>query len=183
MIYLLLFAEFFKTGLFSIGGGLATIPFIYDISDTYGWITHAQIADMIAVAESTPGPIGINVATYTGFHVAGLMGSAIATLAFVLPSVLIVSLVSGFLLHFRENRKVQAVFGALAPAATGLIAAVALNIIQSSIYNKNSTGFLDSMRWKELIIFTLIFAGIRVFKLHPILYIALAGVIGVLLSL
>jgi chromate transporter len=146
MIHFLLFAEFFKTGLFSVGGGLATIPFIYDISDRYGWITHAQIADMIAVAESTPGPIGINVATYTGFHVAGLAGSAVATFAFVLPSVLIVSLVSIFMMRFRENRQVQAVFEALSPAATGLIAAVALNIVQFSLYNKAHSGFRDFLQ-------------------------------------
>lgn len=183
MIFFLLFFEFLKTGLFSVGGGLATIPFIYEISDTYGWITYAQIADMIAVAESTPGPIGINVATYTGFHVAGLVGSAVATLAFVLPSVLIVSLVSGVMQRYGENRRLQAVFAALRSAAVGLIAAVAVNMIRFSLYNESHAGFVDLLRWKEVISFVLIFAGVRIFKLHPVLFIALAGAVGVLLSL
>ena len=93
MIYLQLFWEFLKVGLFTVGGGLASLPFLYDISDRTGWYTHAQLADMIAISESTPGPIGINMATYVGFTSAGILGSVLATLGFIIPSIIIVSIV------------------------------------------------------------------------------------------
>ena len=104
MIYLLLFWEFFQTGLFAVGGGLATLPFLYSIYDRYGWFTHAQIADMLAVSESTPGPIGVNMATYCGMTVAGVPGALVATLGLILPSILIILLVASLLTRFRENR-------------------------------------------------------------------------------
>ena len=99
MILLRLFWEFFKTGMFSVGGGLATLPFIYDISDKTGWFTHQQIADMIAVAESTPGPIGINMATYVGFTTAGVVGSLVATLGIITPDIIIILIIC----HFRTS--------------------------------------------------------------------------------
>jgi len=182
MIQLQLFWEFLKTGLFGVGGGLATIPFIYAISDSTGWITHAQIADMIAVAESTPGPIGINVATYTGFHVAGIVGSAVATLGFVLPSIVIISIVARFMRKFKESRIVTSIFAGLRPGATGLIAAAAYSVIKLGLYNTTHTGMADFIKWKELILFVVLFALIRKFKWHPVLYIAVAGAIGVVFN-
>ena len=94
MLYLQLFWEFFKTGLFAIGGGMATLPFLYDMADKTGWFTRAQLADMIAVSESTPGPIGVNMATYTGFTTAGIPGSLVATLGLVLPSIVIIIIIT-----------------------------------------------------------------------------------------
>lgn len=96
MIYLTLFYEFFKAGLFAIGGGLATLPFLSRMADMYPWLTHAQLADMIAVSESTPGAIGINCATYAGFHAAGIPGAVVATLSLVLPSYLVILAVAGY---------------------------------------------------------------------------------------
>ena len=93
MIYLQLFWEFFKTGLFAIGGGMATVPFLFDISARTGWFTASELANMIAVSESTPGPIGINMATYVGFETAGILGSVIATLGLVIPSIIIIVII------------------------------------------------------------------------------------------
>lgn len=97
MIYLRLFWEFFKTGLFAVGGGLATLPFIYDMSDRMGWFTYQQIADMIAVSESTPGPIGVNTATYVGYITGGLPGAIVATLGLVTPAIIIILIIASCL--------------------------------------------------------------------------------------
>ena len=113
MICLRLFWEFFKTGLFAVGGGMATLPFLYDLSDRTGWFTHAQLADMVAVSESTPGPIGVNMATYVGFLTGGAGGAAAATLGLVAPSIAVVLIVSAFLQKFRDNRYVSGAFHAL----------------------------------------------------------------------
>ena len=121
MIYLQLFYEFFKTGLFAVGGGLATIPFLSAMTDKYTWFTKAQLADMIAVAESTPGPIGVNTATFAGYNAAGIPGAIIATLSLVLPSYIIILAISKALQKFRDNKYVNDAFTGLRPAATGLI--------------------------------------------------------------
>ena len=115
-IYILLFLEFFKTGLFSIGGGLATLPFLYDIADKYPWFDRAVLADMIAVSESTPGPIGINMATYVGYETGGILGGILATVALVLPSVIIIIIIAKFLNKFNENKIVKSAFYGLRPA-------------------------------------------------------------------
>ena len=110
MIYLRLFYEFFKVGLFSVGGGLATLPFLYDISDTTGWFTHGQLADMLAISESTPGPIGINMATYVGFTTGGIPGAVIATVGIITPSIIVILLIAKFLQAFRDNKYVKGAF-------------------------------------------------------------------------
>ena len=119
MILLRLFWEFFQIGLFSIGGGLATLPFLYNLGARTGWFTTGQVADMLAVSESTPGPIGINMATYVGFTTAGIPGSIIATLGLVAPSIIIIILVAAAMKAFRNNRYVDAAFYTLRPASTG----------------------------------------------------------------
>ena len=119
-MYLQLFFEFFKAGLFAVGGGMATIPFLYDISDKTGWFTHAQLTDMIAISESTPGPIGVNMATYVGFTSAGIPGSVIATLGLITPSIIVILIIAGFYNAFKNNKYVQSAFYGLRPASTGL---------------------------------------------------------------
>ena len=116
MLYLHLFWEFFKTGLFAVGGGLATLPFLQNMSDRTGWFTHAQLADMLAVSESTPGPIGVNMATYVGFSTGGVGGALIATLGLITPSVIVILIVAAFLKAFRDSKWVSAAFYALRPA-------------------------------------------------------------------
>ena len=128
MIYLQLFFEFFKAGLFAIGGGMATLPFLYDISDKTGWFTYGQLADMVAISESTPGPIGVNMATYVGFTTAGISGSVIATLGLITPSIIIILIIAGFLKAFKDNKFVQDAFYGLRPASTGLIAAAGFSV-------------------------------------------------------
>ena len=114
MILLHLFWEFFKTGLFAVGGGMATLPFLYDMSTRTGWFTQAKLADMIAVSESTPGPIGVNMATYVGFETAGIPGAVIATLGLICPSIIIVLVIARVLKQFRDNKTVDAAFYGIA---------------------------------------------------------------------
>ena len=107
MIYWLLFFEFFKIGLFAVGGGMVTIPFLFDLTKKYDWFSAAELTDMIAVSQSTPGPVGVNMATYAGFQTAGISGGIIATFGLVLPSVVIVIWLSKLLSHYAENQFVK----------------------------------------------------------------------------
>ena len=139
MIYLQLFWEFFKTGLFAIGGGMATIPFLYEMSDKTGWFSHADLEIMVAVGESTPGPIGVNMATYVGFltgmrdagWLTAILGAVTATLGLITPSVIVILIVAAFLQQFRNSRYVNNAFYGLRPASTGLITAAAFSVITS----------------------------------------------------
>ena len=128
MIFLQLFFEFFKAGLFAVGGGLATLPFLQDISARTGWFTTDQLADMIAVSECTPGPIGVNMATYAGFLVKGVPGAVTATLGLICPSVIVIIIVARILKKFQSNKYVQAAFYGLRPAPTGLIGAACASV-------------------------------------------------------
>lgn len=119
MIYLQLFIEFFKVGLFSIGGGLATLPFLYNISDRLRWYSHMDLANMIAISESTPGPVGVNTATYVGNTVAGILGTVVATAALIVPSIIIIIIISKFLNKFKDSKHVKNVFYGLRPASVG----------------------------------------------------------------
>lgn len=133
MIFLQLFWEFFKTGFFSIGGGLATLPFLKHISLQYPWFTPNDLLDMIAVSESTPGPIGVNTATYAGFRAAGIPGALTATLSLVLPSVIVIILVARALTRFRDSKLVQNGFYGLRPASAGLIFGAMLEVFMASL--------------------------------------------------
>ena len=126
MIFIRLFYEFFKAGLFAIGGGMATLPFLYNISDKTGWFTYGQLADMVAISESTPGPIGVNMATYVGFTTAGIPGAVVATVGLITPSIIIILIIAGFLKSFKDSKYVQNAFYGLRPASTGLIAYLSL---------------------------------------------------------
>ena len=138
---LVMFLEFFKTGLFAVGGGLATIPFLMDMSDKYGWFSQSELANMIAVGESTPGPIGVNMATYVGFItgieqgglLSAILGAVIATLGLVTPCYIIITIIALFLKNFRENKYVDRAFYGLRPASAGLIAAALVSVIQSAL--------------------------------------------------
>lgn len=108
-----LFFEFFKAGLFAVGGGLATLPFLYDIASRYDWMSVESITDMIAISESTPGPLGVNMATYAGYHAYGVLGGVVATFALVLPSIIVIVIVAKILEKFKENRLVKDTFAGL----------------------------------------------------------------------
>lgn len=140
MIYLQLFYEFFKTGLFAVGGGLATLPFLYDMADRTGWFTRPQLADMLAVSESTPGPIGVNMATYVGFVTRGIPGAIISTLGLVTPSVIVILIIAAFLKAFRHNRYVEAAFYGLRPASTAMVAAAGLSVVAHHLAEHRGSG-------------------------------------------
>ena len=190
MILLRLFWEFFKTGLFAVGGGMATLPFLYDMSARTGWFTEARLADMIAVSESTPGPIGVNMATYVGFETAGVPGAVIATLGLICPSIIIILLIARVLKQFRESKTVDAVFYGLRPCSIALIAAAGLLVARVTFLNPSvlaDGGSLSQLfRWKEVLLAVALLVMTRAVKplkkLHPIVFIAFSALIGILLA-
>lgn len=166
MIYLKLFLEFFHIGLFSFGGGYATLPFLYHIADTYKWYTPQQLSDMIAVSSITPGPVGVNVATFAGFSTAGIFGSLIATSAVILPSYILIIIISKLLEKFKTNKKVQAAIYGLKPAGCGLLAAVGINIFMDNV---NAFGF---------ILFAVLFYMAIKQKHDPLFYLGVSAIVG-----
>lgn len=191
MLYLRLFFEFFKTGLFSVGGGMATLPFLYDMSSRHPeWFSPADLANMIAVSESTPGPIGVNMATYVGFTTAGIPGAIIATLGLIIPSIVIILIIEGILSKFRQNKYVDAAFYGLRPCSIGLIAAAGILVVKISLFDFdafNASGAIaDVFKWKAIALAAVLIVLTRyikpVKKLHPIVFIAFSAVVGVLLG-
>ncbi len=172
MIYATLAVEFFKIGLFAIGGGLVTVPFLFDLAGKYGWFSVSDLADMIAVSESTPGPLGVNMATYVGYDVAGIGGGIAATLGLVMPSIIIIILLSRFLKKFSCDLRVQDVLRGIRPADLALILTAGLEVGKMAVGN-----------WKQAGIFVVFFAAIHYWKKSPILYIVSAAVLGVALKL
>jgi chromate transporter len=193
MIYLRLYWEFFKTGLFAVGGGLATLPFLSKMGTTTGWFSQSQLTDMIAVSESTPGPLGVNMATYTGFTVAGLPGGLIATLGLIAPSIIIILIVAAFLKNFQDNHYIQAVFKRLRPASTGLIAAAGLSVavmtflpsnMPSQVIRAGILAVLTAVKWKSVVLalaILLVTRGIKQTKnVHPIIWIFASAAVGII---
>lgn len=185
MILLKLWWEFFKIGLFSVGGGMATLPFLYDMADRTGWFTYDQIADMLAVSESTPGPIGINMATYTGFTTAGIPGSIVATLGVITPGIIIVLLIIAVLERFRKNKYVEAAFYGIRPASTGLITAAGVLVAEIALFNVDADSIAGFFDVKALILAAVLVVLTRwvkpTKKLHPVVFIAASAVVGILL--
>lgn len=187
---LLLFFEFFKTGLFAVGGGLATVPFIRDMGAAYGWITEAELANIIAIAESTPGPIGVNAATYVGYHVAGIPGGIVSTIGLVTPSVIIIVLIAKAIKKYYNSYLVQSLFKALRPAAIGLITAAGFSLLLTAIGVKaNFLQFRFSADWTTLLklgiygIFLFFAFFKKTAKIHPLFFILAGGTLGAVLSL
>ena len=192
MLYLKLFYEFFMTGLFAVGGGMATIPFLYDISDKTGWFTHQDLANMIAVSESTPGPIGVNMASYVGFVTGmadgglatAILGAATATLGLVTPSIIVILLVAAVLKSFRDSRYVNNAFYGLRPASTGLITAAGVTVLMNCLFHTASG---VGVNWKGIVLAAALWyltnkCG-KTKKLHPIVFIGISAVIGILFQM
>jgi Chromate transport protein ChrA len=186
----LLFFEFFKAGLFAVGGGLATVPFIREMGAAYGWITEAEIANIIAIAESTPGPIGVNAATYVGYLVCGIPGAVVATLGLATPSVVIIILVAKAIRKYSDSHLVQSLFKSLRPAAIGLITAAGFSLLLTSLgVSVNFLRFTFSADWHSLIklgifgVFTFFAFWKKTAKIHPLFFILAGGTIGAVLSL
>lgn len=190
MTVLTLCYEFFKTGLLAVGGGLATLPFLSEMANKYpDWFTHAELADMIAVAESTPGPIGINMATYVGFRVWGIPGAVLATLSLVLPSLIVVVAIAKVMDKYMSNKYMQWAFGGLRPAVTGLIAAAGWSVVELALLDL--TDFSIARFWEAINIPAVIIFAVVLFltqfnktkKLHPIVFIGACAVIGIIMKL
>ena len=190
MTLLRLFWEFFKTGLFAVGGGMATLPFLYSMAEATGWFSAAQLADMIAVSESTPGPIGVNMATYVGFTVAGIPGAIIATLGLIAPEIIIILIIARVLQKFRQNKLVDAAFYGLRPCSVGLIAAAGLLVVKVAMLHTDlyfQTGRLaELVDWKAVALAAVLIVLTRwvkkTKKLHPIFFILGSALVGVVFS-
>lgn len=194
-LFLQLFLEFFKTGLFAVGGGMATIPFLYEISDKTGWFTHQDLANMIAVGESTPGPIGVNMATYVGFvtgmgeggTAGAILGAVTATLGLVVPSLIVILIVAAILKSFRDNPYVNRAFYGLRPASTGLIAAAGLSVAISNLFYADNGISLAAINWKGWLLAAVLWLLTnkvrQTKKLHPIVFIGCSALAGILFSM
>ena len=191
MIYLQLFWEFFQTGLFAVGGGMATIPFLYDMSDKTGWFTHQDLANMIAVGESTPGPIGVNMATYVGYVTGmaeggilkAILGSVTATLGLVTPSLIVILIVAAMLNRFRDSKYVNRAFYGLRPASTGLIAAAGISVAVSNLFDFSAFS-INYKGWILAIVLWLLTNKVKqTKKLHPIVFIGASALAGILFSM
>ena len=183
MTFLLLFAEFFKTGLFAIGGGLVTVPYLFEMANKYTWFTPQQLTDMIAISESTPGPIGVNMATYAGFNAGGILGSIIATLGLILPSIIIILIVAKILEKFRENKFVNYAFYGIRPAVTGMILSAWFGLFKMCLVNDAYTGIMDFFLLKELVIFVCFVILNFKSKINPVFYIIIGAIVGIILKL
>lgn len=194
-VYLRLYWEFFKTGLFAVGGGMATLPFLKDIGQSTGWYTYTDLMNMLAVSESTPGPIGINMATYVGFTVGGVPGAVIATLGEVTPSIIVILIVAMMLKKFRDNRYVNMAFYGLRPASTGLIGAACVAVVlevmtgikvlaaDGALVNTFRLAGEALIKWPGVLLAAVLVVLTNFVKpvknWHPIVFIAFSAVVGI----
>lgn len=178
-----LFIEFFKTGLFAVGGGLATIPFLSEIGEKYQWFSDEILSMMIAISESTPGPMGVNMATYVGYDVAGFLGGIVATLSLVSPSIIVICIIANYFEKFKDAKIVKMIFNGIKPAVIAFIIAACLNLFISTLLNLNYVNILDLFKWKCVaLVVILLFVSYKYPKLHPIVYILASAVVGIVFS-
>ena len=187
MIYLTLFYEFFKIGLFAVGGGIATLPFLMDLTDKYDWYTASELTNMIAISESTPGPVGINMATYVGMTAGGIPGGVLATLSLVLPSYLVILAVAKVMERFKGNAYVQGAMHTLRPASVGMVSAAVLGVLQSVLLHMDAVAALqwtNMVALPSLLLFLVLLAFYLKFnKLHPVVILAMGAAAGIVLQL
>ena len=185
MTYLTLALEFFKIGLFSIGGGLATIPLLSELGTKYGWFTQKELVDMIAISESTPGPIGINMATYVGFKTASIPGAIVATLFEVLPALIIITIIAKALSKFKENTYFKKIMQGIRPCTFALIVAAFINVFSNAVMPINQitdfNAFINGLDIRLILMFVGIYIFRRYTKFHPLVYIAISAVIGIII--
>lgn len=191
LLYGEMFVRFFLIGLFAIGGGLATLPFLVDLGEVTGWFTQADISNMVAISESTPGPLGINMATYIGFQIssnygtlAGVAGAIIAPFGVVAPSLIIIIIVSKILSRFKDSKYVQYAFYGLRAASFGLIVSALISVARIAFLGTESTFSFESMNWLCLVLSVIIFAvSMKFKKVHPIMLIVFAAVMGIIFKM
>ncbi|PZX15370.1 chromate transporter [Breznakibacter xylanolyticus] len=188
MAYLQLFYVFFKVGILGFGGGYAILPMIYQEIQTFGFITHDDFSNLVALSQVTPGPIAINAATYVGFKTAGTLGATVATVAVTLPSLMLIVIVSHVLSKFKENVVIQGILKGIRPATIGLIGSAFIFLGQAAFMNSTSllpdaqlTSWLGAVQWEAVIIFVIIFALMRLTKLGAILLTLVGALLGLCL--
>ena len=184
MIYLILAYEFFKIGLFSIGGGMATLPFLMDLTRKYDWFTVSELTNMVAISESTPGPVGINMATYAGYNAAGILGAIVATISLTAPAWIIIIMIAKFLENFSENANVKAAFYGIRPAVAALIGYAVWELLKIALVSA-AEGKLQ-VNMVNAIVCVAAFALLQIKKLgklHPLAWIAAGACIGVVLKM
>ena len=179
MIYWTLFYEFFKIGLFAVGGGLATIPFLFNLTSRFDWFTTQDLVSMIAISESTPGPLGVNMATFVGYQTAGIFGGFIATIGLIFPAFFIIIGISKVLTKFKENFYVQSFFYGLRPAVSVMILVFVYSVCQVIV---DLTPNFKSLLTSGLLFICYLFLILR-YKMHPIFFVLLAAFMGILLKL
>ena len=183
-VYLLMFLEFFKTGLFAIGGGLATLPFLREISVKYSWYTLSELSNMIAIGNATPGPIGVNMATYAGYSIIGIPGGILATFAMVLPSFIVILIVSTVLEKFHNSVYVKGAFKGLRPAVVAMITVALLQLGREVFIIPDAKTVLQSISIKHIILFIAMFALTKIQKKdNIILYIIAGAAIGIIFKM
>lgn len=187
IIYLKLFFEFMKAGFFAVGGGLATLPFLFEISEKTDWFTTQDIMNMIAVSESTPGPLGVNMATFAGTVTIGVAGGMVATLGLIFPSIVVIEIIAKVLEKFKNAKIVQAIFTGLRPASTALIAVAAITVAKNTLLNietfTQTSNVLELFEWVSIVMAIVLFIIMKKWKKHPIVYIIMAAVVGILIGL
>lgn len=176
MLLIDLFFSFFKIGLLAVGGGLATLPFLYELAQTHDWISIADISNLVAVSESTPGPMGVNMATYVGFLQSGAVGSVISTLGLITPSIIIIIIVAKFLDKFKNSITVKNVFYGLRAASCGLIAAAGLAVAKIAFFGESMTDFF----WQGAILAIALFFAVKKLRWHPVIFIAISALVGII---
>lgn len=176
-----LFISFFKIGLFAVGGGPATIPYLMDLTQTKDWFSMQELTDMIAISESTPGPLGLNMATYAGYSAAGVPGGLIASLGLVLPSIVVIILIARFLQDFSDNKYVKAAFWGIRPAVTALIAMAVYNLCKVSLFTETEAGIQPAVKTMILaVVVFILMQNKKLKKLHPALWLLVAAIVGVI---
>lgn len=184
MIYLRLLYEFFKVGLFAIGGGLATLPFLQNLSYKFGWYSIQELMNMVAISESTPGPMGVNMSTYVGFKTGGVFGGICSTMGLVIPSIIIIIIVASIFNKFKNSPIVDKIFSGIRPASMGLIAAAGFLVMKEALFDislfRESGIFTDLFKFKSIIFGIILYIALVKFNKHPIFYIIAAAVIGII---
>lgn len=176
MLFLSLFMSFAKIGLLAVGGGLATLPFLYELANTHDWISIADISNLVAISESTPGPLGVNMATYVGFIKAGVPGAVTTTVGLITPSIIVIIIIAGFLQRFKSSVIVKNVFYGLRAASCALITAAMLGVAKLAFFGTEMKAFF----WQGAVLAVILFFASRKLKWHPIVFIAVSAVIGII---
>ena len=179
-IYFFLFYEFVKVGFFTFGGGYASLPFLYQMADKYNWYSSSELTQMIAISGITPGPIGLNMATFAGFKTLGIIGAIVASLSLIFPMILITTQVFRFYSKFSENKIVKSILYILRPTSCALICCVGIKLIYNLILKNDLT--FKNIDYFGLALVVFLFLLTLKLKRDPLIYIAIAAIIGIVVK-